>query len=154
MRRKVKGVLLVNSNYYIWIEIQANKRTIADAQKFRLAMVKSREAGISAVILCVKDTSGFTIYESASAPHYSEYDESFEQKDYLLECLETVHSLGMKFYASIDVFAEGNKRKPHSKMPAFRKTDWQTYVYGINEADETAIQPVSRNCDKNRGRYR
>ncbi len=133
----------MKSNYYIWIEIQANKRTIADAQKFRLAMVKSREAGIGAVILCVKDTSGFAIYESASAPHYSEYDEIFEQKDYLLECLETVHCLGMKFYASIDVFAEGNKRKPHAKMPAFGKTDWQTYVYGINEANETVIQPVS-----------
>lgn len=133
----------MNSNYFIWIEIEANKRTITDAEKFRQAMVKSREAGIGAVILNVKDTSGFTIYKSEIAPHYSEYDEIFDQKDYLLECLLTVQRLGMKLYASIDVFAEGNKRKPHAKMPALQNTDWQTYVYGINEANEIAIQPVS-----------
>ncbi|MDF2611987.1 MAG: hypothetical protein K0R92_3461, partial [Lachnospiraceae bacterium] len=74
----------MNSNYYIWIEIQANKRTITDAEKFRQAMEKCRNAGIGAVILSVKDTLGFVIYESEIAPHYSEYDEVFEQKDYLL----------------------------------------------------------------------
>jgi uncharacterized lipoprotein YddW (UPF0748 family)/N-acetylglutamate synthase-like GNAT family acetyltransferase len=133
----------MNSNYYIWIEIQANKRTITDAEKFRQAMEKCKNAGIGAVILSVKDTLGFVIYESEIAPHYSEYDEVFEQKDYLLECLETVHSLGMKFYASLDVFAEGNKGKPHPKMPAIRRTDWQTNVYGINKAKEMVIQPLS-----------
>lgn len=133
----------MNSNYFIWIEIEANKKTITDQQSFRQAMEKCRDAGIGAVILSVKDTSGFAIYESRIAPHYSEYDKIFEKKDYLLECLDTVHSLGMKFYASVDVFAEGNKRRPHPKMPGIQRTDWQTHVYGINETKDMVIQPVS-----------
>lgn len=133
----------MNSNYYIWIEIEANKRTITDAGKFRQAMEKCRNAGIGAVILSVKDTTGFAIYESKIAPHYSEYDGTFEAKDYLVECLETVHSLGMKFYASVDVFAEGRKENPHPNMPAYRNTAWQTSVYGINDANEMVIQPIS-----------
>lgn len=134
----------MNLNYYIWIEIQANKRTIADTTKFQKEMEKCKQAGIGAVILSVKDTTGFTIYQSDIAPHYSEYDDVFEQEDYLLNCLEIVHGLGMKFYASVDVFAEGNKRKQHPLMPGIRNKEWQTYVYGINEANEIVIQPVAQ----------
>ncbi|SHO43050.1 GNAT family N-acetyltransferase [Anaerocolumna xylanovorans] len=133
----------MNSNYFVWIEIEANKRTITNAACFEQAMEKCRAAGIDAVILSVKDTTGFVIYESEIAPHYAEYDEAFEKKDYLKECLETAHRKGLKFYASIDVFAEGNKRKPHEKMPGILRKDWQTYVYGIDEAKKPVIQPVS-----------
>ncbi len=133
----------MNSNYYIWIEIEANKRTITDADIFRQTMQKCRNAGIGAVILSVKDTTGFAIYKSKFAPHYSEYDKIFKEKDYLTECLETVHSLGMKCYASVDVFAEGRKENPHPKMPAYQNTSWQTCVYGMNDLNEMVIQPIS-----------
>jgi GNAT superfamily N-acetyltransferase len=133
----------MNYNYYIWIEIEANKNTITDPLKFRQAMENCKDAGIGSVILSVKDTTGFVIYDSQIAPHYYEYDDTFEDKDYLLECLQTVHSLGMKFYASSDVFAEGNKSKPHPKMPAIRNTEWQSSVYGLNPANELVIQPIT-----------
>lgn len=133
----------MNSNYFVWIEIEANKRTITDAAHFEQAMEKCRAAGINAVILSVKDTTGFVIYESGIAPHYAEYDEAFEKKDYLKECLETTRRKGLKLYAAIDVFAEGNKRRPHEKMPGIRWKDWQTYVYGLDEAGKPVIQPVS-----------
>jgi uncharacterized lipoprotein YddW (UPF0748 family)/ribosomal protein S18 acetylase RimI-like enzyme len=133
----------MNYNYYIWIEIEANKKTITDPLKFRQAMEKCRDAGIGSVILSVKDTTGFAIYDSQIAPHYYEYDDTFEDRDYLLECLQTVHSLEMKFYASIDVFAEGNKGKPHPKMPAIRNADWQSSVYGLNPENELVIQQIT-----------
>ncbi len=135
----------MNYNYYVWIEIEANKKTITNADKFRQAMEKCRAAGIGSVILSVKDTTGFAIYASEIAPHYSEYDGAFEKKDYLLECLEAVHRLNMRFYASIDVFAEGNKGKPHPKMPAIRNTEWQSEVYGLNHSNEMVIQPITAN---------
>lgn len=135
----------MNPNYYVWIEIQANKKIIADRKKFCEVMKKCRNAGIGAVILGVKDTTGFALYNSKIAPHYREYDEIFQEKDYLLDCLQQVHDLGMKFYAAVDVFAEGNKRNPHPKMPGIRNQDWQTFVYGLNESNEPSIQPVSQN---------
>lgn len=133
----------MKANYSVWIEIQANKRTITDAEKFRQAMEKCKEAGIGAIILSVKDTFGFTIYESEIADHYSEFDEVFERKDYLLSCFEIIHGLGMKLYAAIDVFTEGSTTSKHPKMKALVNKDWQTYVYGINEEHEAVIQPLS-----------
>ncbi len=133
----------MNYNYYIWIEIEANKKTITDPKKFRQAMEKCRDAGIGSVILSVKDTTGFAIYDSQIAPHYYEYDDTFEDKDYLMECLQTVHSLGMKFYASTDVFAEGNKSNPHPKMPAMQHKDWQSSVYGLNTSNEMVVQQIT-----------
>jgi GNAT superfamily N-acetyltransferase len=133
----------MNKNYYIWIEIQANKKTIVKEESFRKEMEHCKKAGIGAVILSVKDTSGFAVYDSKIAPHYSEYDDTFEYKDYLARCLTIVHELGMLFYASIDVFAEGNKRNPHPKMPGIIKKEWQTYCYGLNETGEGVIRPVT-----------
>ncbi|WFR55103.1 GNAT family N-acetyltransferase [Anaerocolumna sp. AGMB13025] len=133
----------MDKNYYIWIEIQANKKTIADADKFLIQMENCIKAGIGAVILSVKDTSGFAIYDSEIAPHYWEYDDTFKEQDYLLQCLNIVHGLGMLLFASIDVFAEGNKRKPHPKMPGIRKEEWQTYVYGLDKSGEAVISPVT-----------
>lgn len=133
----------MNLNYFIWIEIQANKETIVDPDKFRQRMEQCQKAGIGSVILSVKDTSGFVIYNSNIAPHYCEYDEAFERKDYLYDCIKIIHGLGMKFYASFDVFAEGNKRKKHPMMPGIKNPAWQTSVYGLNEAGEGIIQPVS-----------
>ncbi len=133
----------MNYNYYIWIEIGANKRTITNPDKFRQAMDKCKAAGIGSVILSVKDTTGFAIYDSQIAPHYWEYDDTFEDKDYLLECLEIVHSLGMKFYASTDVFAEGNKGRPHPKMPALKNETWQCSVYGLNASNELVVQRIT-----------
>lgn len=133
----------MDSNYFVWIEIEANKRTITNSSLFDQAMEKCRVAGIGSVILSVKDTTGFAIYKSKLAPHYAEYDVVFEKKDYLKECLKIAHSKGLKLYAAIDVFAEGNKRKPHAKMPGIQKKDWQTYVYGLDKEKKPVIKPVT-----------
>lgn len=93
------GSFGMNRNYYIWIEIQANRKTLVNTERFRKEMENCKKAGIGAVILSVKDTSGFAVYNSRIAPHYSEYDSTFKEKDYLLQCLDIVHELGMLFYA-------------------------------------------------------
>ena len=48
--------------YEVWIEIQANKKLISDSEKFREAMEKCKKAGMTGIILSVKDTSGFVLY--------------------------------------------------------------------------------------------
>lgn len=130
--------------YFVWVEIQANKQTICDPAAFRRQMEHCVRAGIGSVILSVKDTSGFAIYNSRYAPHYAAYDRAFEAgKDYLAQCLEILHQLGMRCYASIDVFAEGNKMHPHPLMHGLQYPAWQTVVYGLDEAGQPRTQPVT-----------
>ncbi|NLL76218.1 MAG: family 10 glycosylhydrolase [Clostridiales bacterium] len=133
----------MKNNYYVWIEIQANKNLICKRDNFRNAMEKCMRSGIGSVILSVKDTTGFTLFESAYAPHYSLYDPVFNGLDYLAECLGIIHSLGMKCYAAFDVFAEGNKKNPHLLMPGLKNEGWMTEVYGLNEEDKPVIQKVA-----------
>ena len=73
--------------YEVWIEIQANKKLILDSEKFREAMEKCKKAGMTGIILSVKDTSGFVLYKSSLADHYSEFDGEFAADiDYAAEC--------------------------------------------------------------------
>lgn len=133
----------MKDNYYVWIEIQANKKIISDRDQFRSTMENCVKSGIGSVILSVKDTTGFAIFESAYAPHYSLYDSVFGKRDYLEDCLNIIHSLGMKGYAAFDVFAEGNRKNPHSQMPGLRNEGWMTEVYGLSDEDRPVIQKVT-----------
>ncbi|MBR3927817.1 MAG: family 10 glycosylhydrolase [Clostridia bacterium] len=131
------------NNYFVWIEITANRKLILDRNTFSEAMDKCAKCGIDSVVLSVKDTSGFVLYPSQYAPHYSKFDESFEEKDYLLECLSLIHEKGLKVYAAIDVFAEGNKKRKHPLMKGLTHKGWMCEVYGLNEKDEPVVQPVT-----------
>ena len=126
--------------YEVWIEIQANKKLISDSVKFREAMEKCKKAGMTGIILSVKDTSGFVLYKSSLADHYSEFDGEFAADiDYAAECFKIIRELGMKCYAAFDVFAEGNKKNRHSLMKGFRE-GWQCEVYGLDEGGNAVIQ--------------
>ncbi|WOC32783.1 MULTISPECIES: GNAT family N-acetyltransferase [Caproicibacterium] len=130
--------------YSVWIEIQANKKTICNPADFRSQMQKCARAGIGSVILSVKDTSGFAIYNSRFAPHYARYDTTFVPgKDYLAQCLAILKELGMHCYASIDIFAEGNKQRPHPAMHGLLHPDWQTDVYGLDAQGAAHVQSVT-----------
>lgn len=133
----------MHKEYYIWIEIQANKNSICDAGIFRVQMQNCAKAGIGSVILSVKDTSGFVLYPSQYAPHYAQYDKTFKAgTDYLAQCLSIIRNEGMRCFAAVDVFAEGNRTHPHPSMPGLRHPNWQTHVYGINAQGLPQVQPA------------
>jgi len=128
------------NNYYVWVEIGANRKLILDKKLFEEAMEKCAQCGIDSVILSIKDTTGFTLYPSQYAPHYSKLNEMFEDKDYLQQCLDIVHEKGMKLYASFDVFAEGNKRRRHPLMKGLTEEGWMCEVYGLDENNQPVVQ--------------
>ncbi len=131
------------NNYFVWVEITANTELILKEDRFLEAMKRCAEAGIDSVILSVKDTSGFVLYRSNHAPHYSEFKECFEQIDYLQRCIEIVHQCGMKLYASFDVFVEGNKRNRSPLMKGLVKEGWMCEVYGLDSEDKPVVQPIA-----------
>lgn len=130
------------NNYFVWIEITANKERILNADLFADAMAKCAKTGIDSVVLSVKDTSGFVIYNSAIAPHYSKFNSDFKDVDYLQQCLEIIHANGMKVYASFDVFAEGNKFNQSPLMKGLTEDGFMCHVYGLDENDQPVIQPI------------
>ena len=131
------------NNYFVWVEITANTERILNADSFREAMEKCAKAGIDSVILSVKDTSGFVLYKSNLAPHYSEFKERFEKVDYLQRCIEIVHQCGMKLYASFDVFAEGNKKNRHPLMNGLTREGWMCEVYGLDSEDKPMVKQIA-----------
>ena len=130
------------NNYFVWVEITANTQTILDENRFREAMEKCAGIGIDSVILSIKDTSGFVLYNSSLAPHYSKFKECFAEIDYLERCTRIVHECGMKLYASFDVFAEGNKKRQSPLMKGLVNDGWMCEVYGLDSNDQPVVQPI------------
>lgn len=126
--------------YEVWIEIQANKELILNKEKFRSAMENCKKAGMTGIILSVKDTTGFVLYKSNIAEHYSVFDCEFDTyTDYVVQCFEVIKELGMKCLAAFDVFAEGNKKHRHPLMKGF-KDGWECEVYGLDDEGKAVIR--------------
>lgn len=130
-------------NYYVWIEITANMDTILDKKSFTHAMEKCSKAGIDSVILSVKDTSGFVLYPSKFADHYSKYNTRFKEIDYLQQCIDIIRRLGMKVYAAFDVFTEGRKENRSPYMKGLVNKGWMCEIYGLNEDNMPVVQKIS-----------
>lgn len=131
------------NHYFVWVEITANRNLILDGARFSEAMERCAECGIDSVILSIKDTSGFVLYPSKYAEHYSKFNDRFQNTDYLQQCLEIVHEKGMKLYASFDVFAEGNKKRRSPYMKGLNRTGWMCEVYGLNQEDKPVVQLIA-----------
>lgn len=131
------------NNYYVWVEITANMNTILDEMLFAQAMENCCKAGIDSVILSVKDTSGFVLYPSKYADHYSKYNTKFQDIDYLQRCIGIIHKWGMKVYASFDVFTEGRRRNSSPYMKGLTNEGWMCEVYGLNEENEPVVQKIT-----------
>lgn len=134
---------MADYNYYLWIEIQANKHRISDRDYFNRILDRCLCAGIGTIILSVKDTTGFGIFKSSLVPHYSKYDSCLEETDYLHEYVEMAHKKGLKLLAAVDVFAEGNTKAYHPLSPGYANTEWQTRMYGIDGKGDIAIKSVT-----------
>ncbi len=134
---------MLNDQYYVWVEIDANKKRILNSAVFEQTLKKCVLAGIGTVILSVKDTTGFCLYHSSFVPHYSKFDSDFENTDYLRAYLTLAHQYGVKLCAGIDVFSEGRVQQRNSLSPGFSHPMWQTQIYGLDETGNPKIQKVS-----------
>lgn len=134
---------MIHDNYYLWIEIEANRHRIPDEAYFSRVLDNCGNAGIGSVILAVKDTTGFGIYKSDIVPHYSKYDTCFQDTDYLKKYIGLARQKGLKLYAAVDVFAEGRVKAYSPLSPGFKNPEWQTRMYGIDESGNPVIRPVA-----------
>lgn len=130
--------------YACWVEIHANRALIADPEAFRDAARRCREAGLTSMILGVKDTTGFVLYPSKLAHHYGEYDQTFTlDTDYVEQCFTILREEGLECYAAFDVFAEGSRLRPHPAMLGFQE-GWACQVYGLDRNGLPKILPSTQ----------
>lgn len=134
---------MLNYEYYVWVEVEANKKRIINFDAFENAVKKCVKAGIGSIILSVKDTTGFCLYNSQFVPHYTGFDQDFENVDYLKAYIKLAHENAIKLYAGIDVFSEGRTKQFNPLSPGFVHPSWQTEIYGVDETGAAKIQKVT-----------
>ncbi len=94
----------------VWFDATANWTRLGTAEQVGAIMDKCVEAGVDVVVIDVKPISGYVLYNSALAPHMTEWkgvrrDGSFDLLD--AACREG-HRRGLRVFASVNVFAEGH----------------------------------------------
>lgn len=128
----------VNRNY-MWFDCEANYKTLSspDSIKFYLERVKS--LGFDNVVVDVKSIMGEVLYDSRIAPYMSPFDGVERARDYDMMgyFLEYGHEMGLKVFASLNVFCGGHNYMDRGIIYTDHK-DWQSICY-----DKGKLVPIS-----------
>jgi uncharacterized lipoprotein YddW (UPF0748 family) len=122
----------------MWMDGTANLDNLDTQAKVAAVMEHCRKANINTVVVDVKPLVGEVLYPSKVAPRLvtyrgRQYDARY---DLLATALEEGHKRGLKVYAGINVFSEGNKIV--GRGPAYTKPQWQAMCY---VADRSILTP-------------
>ncbi len=111
----------------LWVDATANFTRLCHPEGVRELVRKSREAGINALVVDVKDLTGQVLYDSRIAPRLEEYSGARNAPgfDLLRTASEECRANGMAIYAAINVFAEGRKAEGG---PVFDHPEWEAVV--------------------------
>ncbi len=97
----------------LWVDLPANSRSLVDQDAVDRVVERMAAAHIDGVVLDVKAYTGFVGYESRLAPHISGTRIRNHQGlpvgfDLLQAFVDAVRRHGLRLYASINTFSEGN----------------------------------------------
>ncbi len=106
------GVVSVPGNI-LWVDLPANARNLADHEAVDAVVARMAAVHVDGIVLDVKAYTGFVAYESQLAPHISgtrirNHQGLPEGFDLLQAFVEASRRHGLKIYASINTFSEGN----------------------------------------------
>ncbi|MEN6618197.1 MAG: alpha amylase family protein [Rikenellaceae bacterium] len=115
---------------YMWFDCEANYERLSSKDSIVYYLNKVKSIGFTDVVIDVKSIMGEVLFKSRIAPYMGEWAGSYrsEEFDMLKICIEQGHKLGLKVYASLNVFAGGhnffNRGIIYKQHP-----DWQSQVY-------------------------
>lgn len=136
-RKEVKTDNL-NSNY-MWFDCEANYERLSYPDSIRYYLDKCKEVGFGNVVVDVKSIMGEVLYDSRIAPYMGEWNGWYRRQDYdmLSYFIEYGHKIGVRVFASLNVFAGGhnyfNRGIIYKQYP-----EWQSIVY-----DRGKLTPIS-----------
>ncbi|WP_198673978.1 alpha amylase family protein [Chitinophaga alhagiae] len=131
----------------LWFDATANFQRFGQKDSIVYYLQRSKDAGITDVVVDVKPITGEVLYPSRIAPVMTEWegktrDVSWDMLGYFLQ---ESHRLGMKVHASANVFVAGHNFFDRGVVyeDAFKKS-WQTISY----LPETGMTPITQQKKK------
>lgn len=104
-----------NKPIILWIDQFASVKNLNTVEKIQKMMANAKRAGITALAFDVKGVEGYVSYKKATisnAPYMTETKNPNKvvsmDIDFLEEMLAEAHANGIKLYASLNFFTEGN----------------------------------------------
>ncbi|WP_082893683.1 alpha amylase family protein [Rufibacter ruber] len=116
----------------LYFDATANFKRFSYQDSVKYYLAKSKDAGVTDVIVDVKPISGEVLYPSQIAPVMNEWAgfTKTEKFDLLTAFIEEAHKLGMTVHASTNIFVAGHNH--FSRGPVFTdpaKKNWQSLNY-------------------------
>ncbi len=131
----------LESKNLLYFDATANFKRFAYQDSIKIYLSKSKDAGVTDVVVDVKPISGEVLWPSKIAPVMNDWA-GFTKPggfDLLTVFIEEAHNLGMTVHASTNIFVEGHNlfnRGPVFSDPA--KKSWQSLNYTA-----TGMMPIS-----------
>lgn len=121
-----------NKPVILWIDQFASVKNLNTVEKIQKMMANAKRAGITALAFDVKGVEGYVSYKKATvsnAPYMTETTNPNKivamDIDFLEEMLAEAHANGIKLYASLNFFTEGNIATDDSALDiAKNHRDW------------------------------
>lgn len=129
------------NNNYMWFDCEANYKALSQPENIRNYLVKVKDLGFDNVVVDVKSIMGEVLYRSDIAPYMSPFDGIERPLDYDMMgyFLQYGHELGLKVFASLNVFCGGHNFMDRGIIYTDH-ADWQSICY-INGK----LIPISQN---------
>ena len=115
---------------YMWIDSQANFARMSNPDSIRFYLRQCKDAGFQNVVVDVKNIMGETLYDSQIAPYMAEYEGVTRDRSYdmLGQFIEAGHAIGLKVFASMNVFSGGHNYLDRGIIFS-EHPEWQSTVY-------------------------
>lgn len=115
---------------YMWFDCEANFERLSSKDSIIYYLAKVKSVGFTDVVIDVKSIMGEVLYKSKIAPYMGEWEGYYRSEDFdmLRIFIEQGHKMGLKVYASLNIFAGGhnffNRGIIYKQHP-----QWQSQVY-------------------------
>lgn len=95
---------------YMWFDCEANYATLSSPDSIRFYLEKVKSLGFGNVVVDMKSIMGEVLYDSRIAPYMSPFEGVERSRDYDMMgyFLDFGHELGLKVFASLNVFCGGH----------------------------------------------
>lgn len=119
----------VNNNY-MWFDCEANYARLSDPDSIHFYLRKVKDIGFDNVVVDVKSIMGEVLYDSEIAPYMGEWKGVERERDYdmLGLFIKHGHRMGLKVFASMNVFAGGHNFYDRGIIYG-DKANWQSMCY-------------------------
>ena len=124
------GKLTDSNRNYMWFDCEANYATLSHPDSIRFYLEKCRDLGFNNAVVDVKSIMGEVLYDSKIAPYMGEWEGVERSRDYDMMgyFIKYGHELGMKVFASLNIFAGGHNYFDRGIIYQ-DKAAWQSICY-------------------------